>query len=88
MRNTNMNATTHCITKPSEPASSRLSTACLVGITLLVSACGGTNWYQGAKASGEAQCLKLPPVQYNECMRSYDKTYNEYNKQREEAIGK
>lgn len=56
--------------------------------SLLLTSCSTANWYQGAKASGEAKCRELPPGQYEECMRGYDKTYNEYTKQREEAIQK
>lgn len=62
--------------------------ATLLASTLLLASCSTANWYQGAKASGEAECRKLPPGQYEECMRNYDKTYNEYTKQREEAIQK
>jgi hypothetical protein len=63
-------------------------TITLLASVLLMASCSTANWYQGAKASGEAKCRELPPGQYEECMRGYDKTYNEYKKQREEAIQK
>jgi hypothetical protein len=66
----------------------RQTTITLLTSALLLASCSTANWYQGAKASGEAECRKQPPSQYEECMRSYDKTYNEYTKQRDEAIQK
>jgi hypothetical protein len=66
----------------------RQRAAALLTSALALTSCGTANWYQGAKASGESQCRKQPPSAYEECMRGYDKTYNEYQKQREEAIQK
>ncbi len=64
----------------------RLITITLLAAILMLTSCSTASWYQGAKASGEAHCRTLPPGEYQDCMRSYDKTYNEYTKQREEAI--
>ena len=66
----------------------RQKTITLLASTLLLASCTTANWYQSAKARGEVKCREEPPGQYEECMRSYDKTYNEYKRQREEAIQK
>jgi hypothetical protein len=66
----------------------RLTTITLLASALLLTSCSTANWYQGAKSSGEAYCRKQPPSAYEECMRGYDKTYNEYTKQREQVIQK
>jgi hypothetical protein len=64
------------------------TTITLLAGAIVLASCSTASWYQGAKASGEAHCRTLPQGEYQECMRSYDKTYNEYKKQREEAIQK
>ena len=66
----------------------RLTAITLLAGALVLASCSTANWYQGAKASGEAHCRTLPQGEYQDCMRGYDKTYNEYKKQREEAIQK
>ena len=64
----------------------RLITITLLASALLLTSCATANWYQSAKARGEVKCREEPPGQYEECMRRYDKTYQEYKKEREEAI--
>ena len=58
------------------------------GCLALVTACSSANWYQSAKTSGEIECRKEPAGRYEECMKAYETTYQEYNKQREDAIKK
>ena len=63
-------------------ARTTLAIICLASLT----ACSSASWYQGAKTSGEIECRKEPEGRYEECMRSYETTYQEYKQQREEAI--
>lgn len=95
MPNTNKNANTRCITKncfstaPQMPASRSTHYFAFLPVTLLLlTSCTTANWYHSVKASGENECRKLPAREYEECLRSYDQSYQEYQKQREEAIQK
>jgi len=46
-------------------------------------ACSKQNWYQGMQSAHEAQCLKGPASEYDECMKQSGDSYNEYEKNRE-----
>lgn len=95
MQNTDITVSTHCITKRCLSAAAPLPAFrpalgfgfALIAL-LLLSSCTTANWYHSVKASGENECRKLPAQQYEECMRSYDQSYQEYRQQREEAIQK
>jgi len=88
-----MNAKQHCkIETPTvilhcKPVGCRRLLCSLAALGLL-SACGTANWYQAGKSRGEIECRDQPAGQYEECMHSYDKTYLQYQKEREEAIKK
>ena len=55
-------------------------------LLLLIAACGKSNWYESAKFSHTAECRNGPISEYNRCMEGADKTYNEYEKDREILI--
>ncbi|MGB5396929.1 MAG: hypothetical protein WBN96_07255 [Gammaproteobacteria bacterium] len=63
-------------------------TPAILAFLVLISACSSANWYQGAKTSGEIECRKQPEGRYDECMRQYETTYEQYKQQREDAIQK
>ncbi len=90
MRNTDTNAITRCITKSHRPDRARTATLILMCAALLagasLSACSNANWYQTAKANRELECRKQPLPTYDDCLRSYDKSYLDYKKQREQAV--
>jgi hypothetical protein len=48
-----------------------------------VIACSKQNWYQGVQSAHEAQCLKGPASEYDECMKQSGGSYDEYEKNRE-----
>lgn len=56
----------------------------LVLLTLV--GCSNRGIYEGIQAGNRNECLKLPPSQYRECMEKANKTYDEYERERKEAI--
>ncbi len=58
-------------------------------LTLLVLAgCSNRGVYEGVQASNRIECAKLPPSQYDDCMASANKPYDEYERERKEALEK
>jgi hypothetical protein len=56
----------------------------LLSITLTLSACTKENWYEGVKASHEAQCMEEPISEYDNCMKQLqEQSYEEYQRDRE-----
>jgi hypothetical protein len=52
--------------------------------SLLASACSSQAWYEGARASAEAQCRAQPAGAYEECMSRLDqRSYEDYRRERE-----
>lgn len=50
-------------------------------ILLLLSACSGQSFHEGAKASERFDCANnKPPSQYEDCMQRVDETYKELEK--------
>jgi len=49
-----------------------------------LTACSKQSWYQGVQSAHEAQCLKGPPSEYDECIKQSDRSYDEYEKNRKE----
>lgn len=56
----------------------------LIGISASLTACSKQNWYQGGQSSLQAQCMKGPASEYNDCMKQSSESYPEYEKNREE----
>ena len=54
-----------------------------VVLIMTLSACSKQNWYQGAQSAKEADCMKEPVSEYEDCMQQSSESYNEYNKNRE-----
>lgn len=53
---------------------------------LLISACGKQAWYESAKSSHAKECRDGPISEYDRCMEGINKSYNEYEKDREELV--
>jgi len=58
----------------------------LIPIFLFIAGCSYRGAYEGIQASNRFECSKLPPSQYDECMKSTNKSYGEYERERKEAI--
>ncbi len=64
--------------------SSLLLITAVLSITL--SACSKQNWYLGAQAAKQAQCMKGPDAEYENCMQQSNENYDEYKKSRDELL--
>ncbi len=53
-------------------------------LLLLIGACAKSNWYESAKFSHTTECRNGPISEYNRCIEGANKTYNEYEKDRQE----
>lgn len=57
----------------------------LISLIILVG-CSNRGAYEGIQAGNRFECSKLPPSQYDECMKNANKSYEEYERERKEAI--
>ena len=58
---------------------------CLVFV--VIAGCSNRGAYEGIQASNRNECLKVPESEYDECMENASKSYNEYERERKEALG-
>lgn len=50
--------------------------------------CGSQAVYDNIQLNNRRECNKLPPAQYEECIAHAGKSYEEYEREREEVLGK
>jgi hypothetical protein len=55
-------------------------------IFLIIAGCSNRGAYEGIQASNRSECTELPVSQYEECVNSTNKPYDEYERERKEAI--
>ncbi len=60
----------------------------IIVLSILVVACSNKAVYDNIQLSNRQHCQKLPPSQYEDCIKQAQKTYDEYQKERKEALGK
>lgn len=60
-----------------------LSVLCLLALF----ACSSQQFYEGAKAGKQANCLNYPEAEYRNCMDDTRDSYEQYKQQRDEVIG-
>ena len=58
----------------------------LILILLFIAGCSYRGAYEGIQVSNRVECSKLPPSQYDECMKNANKSYDEYERERKETI--
>ncbi len=49
-------------------------------------ACSSQGVYEGIQTSNRLECNKVPPSQYEECLRKSNKPYSDYDRERKEAL--
>lgn len=59
----------------------------LILIPLVIAGCSSRGAYEGIQANNRFECTKLPPSQYDECMKNANKSYDEYERERQKALG-
>ena len=57
-------------------------------LMFLAAGCSNRGAYEGFQVSNRNECIKLPPSQYDECMENANISYDEYERERKEALGK
>jgi len=57
-------------------------------VVLLIVACSNKAIYDNIKLNNRNDCAKLPQSQYDECMERANKSYDEYERKRKEALKK
>ena len=57
-------------------------------MTLLLACvgCSGKSVYEGVQARNRNQCYSLPPSQKEECLQRENKSYEEYERDRQEIL--
>ncbi len=55
-------------------------------IFLIIAGCSSRGAYEGIQTSNRFECSKLPSPQYDECMNNANKSFDEYERERKEAI--
>ncbi|MFK8012718.1 MAG: hypothetical protein AB8B80_11790 [Marinicellaceae bacterium] len=55
-------------------------------LTLIGSGCSYRSAYEGMQASNRFDCTKQPPSQYDECMESANKSYDQYERERKQTL--
>lgn len=53
---------------------------------LAATGCSNRAMYDNIQINQRNECLKLPPAQYDECMKHASKTYDEYERERQEYL--
>jgi hypothetical protein len=46
-------------------------------------ACSNQSWYENLQYNARQKCLEQPPEQAQTCLQQYQKSYQEYKKERE-----
>ena len=49
-------------------------------VLLILTGCSSKGAYEGIQASNRVECSKLPPSQYDKCIKSANKSYEEYER--------
>jgi hypothetical protein len=60
--------------------------AVAAGLLLALAGCTNQDAYNAVRENRLHECQYLPPSEQEECVQRYDKTYEEYQRQREELL--
>jgi len=55
-------------------------------LSLGLSACSNSAVYENMRIYQRKECLKEPPSRYEECIKQVEKSYTEYQRERDEAL--
>lgn len=58
----------------------------MLALTLLLASCSNKSVYQDLQRNKRNECMQVPPAEYDRCMRSMEQTYEDYERQRQEAL--
>ncbi|NVK89388.1 MAG: hypothetical protein HWE13_14725 [Gammaproteobacteria bacterium] len=57
-----------------------------LAILIVLSGCTAQGVYENAQKNGRDACIKEPPGLYDECIKRFEKSYDEYEQERKEAL--
>lgn len=57
-------------------------------VMIVLSACSNKAIYDNAQRNNRNACAKLPPADYDECIKRASKSYEQYEQERREALEK
>ena len=60
----------------------------IVIVSLLFFGCSNKSIYNNVQLNNRQSCQKLPPSQYDECIKQTEKSYDEYERERNEILNK
>lgn len=55
-------------------------------LLVVVGGCSNKQIYTAIQQNRQQECRKLPRVQYEACMREFDQSYEDYARDREDAL--
>lgn len=58
----------------------------LLLVLLILTGCSNRSIYENIQANNRMECSKLPPSQYDECVENANKSFDEYEREREEIL--
>jgi len=60
----------------------------LFALTFILSSCSNKGIYEQIQTNNRVECGKLSPSKYEECIESSNKKYDEYERERQESLGR
>ncbi|WP_213998306.1 hypothetical protein [Arsukibacterium sp.] len=63
----------------------KLGLVVLAAAMTVVSGCSNKAVYQNLQLNKKQECRRLPLTEYDDCMRGMDQSYEEYERQRQQA---
>ncbi|MBW8190354.1 hypothetical protein K0504_04835 [Neiella marina] len=58
----------------------------ILTLSIALAGCSHQSWYDGIQTSKRNDCMKLPQSEADQCLNETNKTYQEYERERQEAL--
>lgn len=55
-------------------------------IVMVLAGCSARAVYDNVQLNNQQECARVPPSEYDACMEAASKTYDEYQREREELL--
>ncbi|MBV2129300.1 hypothetical protein [Arsukibacterium indicum] len=63
-----------------------MKTALIICLLLGITGCSNKGVYQDLQRNKRNECLQLPQAEYDKCMQTMEMSYEEYERQRQQAL--
>lgn len=63
-----------------------MKTTALIILLLFVASCSNKAAYQNLQQNKRNECMRAPAAEYDKCMQSMAQSYEEYERQRQQAL--